>query len=73
MKPVRILVVDDSVVIRKLLSVTLSKEATFEVVGTAGGELEGVDLARFTFELDDAVGEIFELVSTVFGASPVHA
>ena len=36
MKPVRILVVDDSVVIRKLLSDTLSKEATFEVVGTAG-------------------------------------
>jgi len=36
MKPVRILVVDDSVVIRKLLSDTLSKEAAFEVVGTAG-------------------------------------
>jgi two-component system chemotaxis response regulator CheB len=36
MKPVRILVVDDSVVVRKLLSDTLSKEATFEVVGTAG-------------------------------------
>jgi len=36
MKPVRILVVDDSVVIRKLLSDTLSKDAAFEVVGTAG-------------------------------------
>ena len=36
MKPIRILVVDDSVVIRKLLSDTLSKEANFEVVGTAG-------------------------------------
>jgi len=36
MKRVRILVVDDSVVVRKLLSDTLSKEATFEVVGTAG-------------------------------------
>ena len=36
MKPLRILVVDDSVVIRKLLSDTLSKEARFEVVGTAG-------------------------------------
>ena len=36
MKPIRILVVDDSVVIRKLLSDTLSKEASFEVVGTAG-------------------------------------
>jgi len=36
MKSIRILVVDDSVVIRKLLSDTLSKEASFEVVGTAG-------------------------------------
>ncbi len=36
MKPVRILAVDDSVVIRKLLSDTLSKEAAFEMVGTAG-------------------------------------
>ena len=36
MKPVRILVVDDSVVIRKLLSDTLAKEEGFEVVGTAG-------------------------------------
>ena len=30
-----------------------------------------MDLARFTFELDDAVGEISELVSNVFGASRV--
>jgi len=36
MKPVRILVVDDSVVIRKLLSDTLAKEEDFEVVATAG-------------------------------------
>jgi len=32
-------------------------------------ELEGMDLARFTFELDDAVAEVFELVSTIFGAA----
>jgi putative nucleotidyltransferase with HDIG domain len=30
-------------------------------------DLEGVDLVRFTFELDDAVEEIRALVSTVFG------
>jgi two-component system chemotaxis response regulator CheB len=36
MKPIRILVVDDSVVIRKLLSDTLAKEEGFEVAGTAG-------------------------------------
>jgi len=30
-------------------------------------ELAGVDLVRFTFELDEAVGEIHALVATVFG------
>lgn len=35
MTPIRILVVDDSVVIRKLLSATLSGDPAFEVVGTA--------------------------------------
>jgi len=33
-------------------------------------DLEGMDLARFTFELDEAVEEIHALVSTVFGALP---
>ncbi len=32
-------------------------------------DLEGVDLAHFTFELDDAVEEVFELVATIFGAA----
>jgi putative nucleotidyltransferase with HDIG domain len=32
-------------------------------------DLEGVDLVRFTFELDEAVGEVHELVSTIFGSS----
>lgn len=31
--------------------------------------LEGVDLVRFTFELDESVGDISELVSTIFGAT----
>jgi len=31
--------------------------------------LEGVDLVRFTFELDEAVEEIHALVSTVFGST----
>jgi len=35
-------------------------------------DLEGVDLVRFTFELDDAVDEIHALVSTVFGSTPVR-
>ena len=31
-------------------------------------DLEGVDLVRFTFELDETVAEIHELVSTIFGS-----
>jgi hypothetical protein len=31
--------------------------------------LEGMDLVRFTFELDEAVEEIFELVKAVFGGA----
>ena len=36
MAPIRILVVDDSLVVRKMLSDTLSADAELEVVGTAG-------------------------------------
>ena len=36
-------------------------------------DLEGVDLARFTFELDEAVEEIQALVATVFGSAPAPA
>jgi putative nucleotidyltransferase with HDIG domain len=36
-------------------------------------ELEGVDLVRFTFELDEAVEEIEALVATVFGSVPARA
>jgi putative nucleotidyltransferase with HDIG domain len=47
-------------------------DPAWEILAKGHRELESVDLARFTFELDDAVGEIFELVSTVLGALPVH-
>jgi hypothetical protein len=30
-------------------------------------DLEGVDLARFTFELDESVADVHALVATVFG------
>jgi putative nucleotidyltransferase with HDIG domain len=36
-------------------------------------ELDGVDLVRFTFELDEAVEEIQALVSTVFGSTPAQS
>ncbi len=32
--------------------------------------LEGVDLVRFSFELDEAVEEILAMVATVFGSTP---
>jgi putative nucleotidyltransferase with HDIG domain len=35
-------------------------------------DLEGVDLVRFTFELDEAVGEIHALVAMVFGSAPAR-
>ncbi len=35
-------------------------------------DLEGVDLVRFTFELDEAVEAIHALVSTVFGSAPAR-
>jgi len=36
-------------------------------------DLEGVDLVRFTFELDEAVEEIQTLVATVFGSAPARS
>jgi HDOD domain len=36
-------------------------------------DLEGMDMVRFTFELDEAVEEIHALVSTVFGPAPAPA
>jgi hypothetical protein len=36
-------------------------------------QLDGMDLVRFSFELDEAVDEIHALVSTVFGALPARA
>jgi putative nucleotidyltransferase with HDIG domain len=36
-------------------------------------DLDGVDLVRFTFELDETVNEIHTLVASVFGATPVRA
>ena len=36
-------------------------------------DLEGVDLVRFTFELDEAVEEIHTLVSAVFESVPARA
>jgi HD-like signal output (HDOD) protein len=49
--------------------VDLVNNAAWEILLQQHRELEGVDLARFTFELDESVGEICELVATIFGSS----
>lgn len=43
-RPIRVLVVDDSVVMRRLLAEGLAREPTFEVVGTAGDAYEARDM-----------------------------
>jgi putative nucleotidyltransferase with HDIG domain len=53
--------------------VDLVSDPAWEVLLQEHKELEGVDLVRFTFELDEAVGEIHELVSTVFGSTTAAA
>ena len=47
--------------------VDLAHDPAWEILAKAHRELEGVDLVQFTFELDDAVTEIYQLVSTIFG------
>lgn len=52
MTPIRILVVDDSVVIRKLLSDSLSTDQALEVVGTAGdGQIALAKLSQLKADL----------------------
>ena len=47
-------------------------DPAWEVLIQAHKGLDRIDLARFTFELDEAVGEIFELVKTVFASAKTH-
>ena len=48
--------------------VDLVRDPAWAVLLKEHRDLEGVDLARFSFELDEAVEEIQVLVSTVFGS-----
>jgi len=48
--------------------VDMMGDPAWSVLAGEHQELAGMDLVRFTFELDEAVGEIFELVRAVFGA-----
>lgn len=49
--------------------VDLAHDPAWAVLLKEHRDLEGVDLVRFTFELDEAVGNIYELVSTIFGSN----
>jgi len=53
--------------------VDLIADPAWAILRKEHSDLEGVDLARFTFELDEAVEEIHALVATVFGSMPVHS
>jgi len=50
--------------------VDLAHDPAWAVLLREHRDLEGVDLVRFTFELDEAVDNIYELVSTIFGSNP---
>jgi hypothetical protein len=50
----------------------LTSDPAWSILSQEYKELDGVDLELFTFELDDAIGQISELVATIFGRS-VHA
>ncbi len=50
--------------------VDLIADPAWEVLHKEYRDLEGVDLVRFTFDLDEAVEEIHTLVSMVFGPAP---
>lgn len=53
--------------------VDLVHDPAWDVLLKEHRDLDGVDLVRFTFELDEAVADIYELVSTIFGSPTVRS
>ena len=53
--------------------VDMAEDPAWNTLAENHQELARMDLVRFTFELDEAVGEIFELVKSVFGAKESSA
>ena len=49
--------------------VDLAHNPAWAILQAEYRDLEDLDLVRFTFELDEAVREVFELVSTIFGGT----
>ncbi len=52
--------------------VDLIADPAWAILSKEYRDLEGMDLVRFTFELDEAVQEIHALVATVFGSAPAR-
>jgi putative nucleotidyltransferase with HDIG domain len=52
--------------------VDLIADPAWAILSKEYHDLEGMDLVRFTFELDEAVQEIHALVATVFGSAPAR-
>jgi putative nucleotidyltransferase with HDIG domain len=49
--------------------VDLISDPAWAILAQEYRDLEGIDLVRFTFELDEDIAEIYQLVSTIFGGS----
>jgi putative nucleotidyltransferase with HDIG domain len=49
--------------------VDLAHNPAWTILQKEHRDLEGVDLEQFTFELDEAVSEVFALVATIFGGA----
>lgn len=52
--------------------VDLIADPAWAILSKEYRDLENIDLARFTFELDEAVQEIHALVTSVFGAAALR-
>ncbi len=48
--------------------VDLVDDPAWQILLQEHRDLEGVDLEHFTFELDDAVTGVYEMVTTIFGS-----
>jgi len=53
--------------------IDLTADPAWSILLQEHRDLEGVDLERFTFELDESLAEVLDLVATVFGPSKVAA
>ena len=53
--------------------IDMTSDPAWAILASEHRELNSIDIERFTFELDESLHEIHELVSTIFGSvSPAH-